>query len=168
MIRARLIPGPTWGKQLHLGSLRLGFKQERSQAASPGGLAMVSLLTTEALADTEKVSSSLVPLWGGKCVTWRIPHILLLKKTSRDWKEPQGLENQPSTSSREDLFLAESQVRLLLWLGVEIMLLHLLTEHVGFLSWCKLASNSTVLHLILFLELCENDAFYGERKKPEV
>lgn len=60
---------------------------------------------------------------------------------------------------------AESQVRLLLWLGEGIMLLHLLTKHMALVTWCKLVSNPTVLHLIiLFMELCENNAFNGERK----
>lgn len=45
------------------------------------------------------------------------------------------------------------------------MLFHLLTKHVGLVTWCKLVSNSTVLHLTnLFMDLCENDAVNGERK----
>lgn len=38
------------------------------------------------------------------------------------------------TSSRKDLFLGDSQVRLLLWLLVEIMLLYLLTKHLGLVT----------------------------------
>lgn len=117
-------------------------------------------------------NSSLIPLWGGKCVTWRITHVLLHKgkKTSQDWRELHGWENQQLyTNSRKDLFLGDSQVRLLLWLLVEIMLLYLLLKHLGLVTWCNLVFNSTVLHLIIIFygSVWEWCIWWLEKKKSE-